>query len=269
MIVNRIWHYLIGRGIVPTTDDFGVLGQRPTHPQLLDHLATRFVDNGQSIKSMIRDIVLSRTYQMSSRPDPACVAIDPENRLWHHRPPKRLEGEAIRDALLSLSGTLDGKLFGESIPIHLTAFMEGRGRPKMNGPLDGAGRRSIYIAVRRNFLSPFMTTFDSPTPASTMGRRNVSNVPAQSLILMNDPLVVDLTKQWSERAIELHADNKSRMRWMFQTAFARQPTDREEEFTLAYLHAQASDREASQGDPQLWADFAHVLVNTKEFIFLR
>jgi len=102
----------MGRGIVPTTDDFGVLGQRPTHPKLLDHLATRFLNDGRSIKRMIRHIVLSSTYQMSCQPDSAALEADPKNLLWHHRPPKRLQGEAIRDSLLTVSGNLDNKLFG-------------------------------------------------------------------------------------------------------------------------------------------------------------
>jgi hypothetical protein len=269
VIVNRIWHYLIGRGIVPTTDDFGVLGQRPTHPELLDHLATRFVQDGRDIKQMIRTIALSRTYQMSSLPDPAAVEADPKNLLWHHRSPKRLEGEAIRDAMLSLSGRLDETQFGAPVPIHLTAFMDGRGRPGKSGPLDGDGRRSIYVSVRRNFLSPFMLTFDSPTPFSTMGRRNVSNVPAQSLILMNDPLVVDLASSWAMRAIEKHLSVGSRIDWMYQTAFARQPTPQEKNFTTTYLKTQLSERGADENNQQVWADFAHALINTKEFIFLR
>ena len=269
VIVNRIWHYLMGRGIVPTTDDFGVLGQRPSHPRLLDHLATRFVHDGQSMKRMIRTIVLSRTYQMSSHADPVAIAADPNNLLWHHRPPKRLEGEVIRDALLSLSGQLDETQFGAPVPIHLTPFMDGRGRPAKSGPLDGAGRRSIYTAVRRNFLSPFMTTFDSPTPFSTMGRRNVSNVPAQALILMNDPLVVELAGQWATRAIEAQSTIESRIPWMYQTAFARQPTAQEQSVALGFLKSQLSGNKAEENDHQLWTDFAHALVNTKEFIFLR
>ena len=202
VIVNRLWHHLMGRGIVATTDDFGVLGQRPTHPELLDHLATKFLEDGRSLKKMIRYIVLSRTYQMSSHSDEAAVAADPNNRLWHHRPPRRLQGEAIRDSLLALSGRLDRTAFGPPVPIHLTSFMDGRGRPGKSGPLDGNGRRSIYISVRRNFLSPFMLTFDTPVPFSSMGRRNVSNVPAQALILMNDPFVAEQARGWAQRAIE-------------------------------------------------------------------
>lgn len=269
VIVNRIWHYLVGRGIVPTTDDFGVLGQRPTHPDLLDHLASQFVDDGRSIKRMIRTIVLSRTYQMSSHTDPAAMAADPNNLLWHHRPPKRLEGEAIRDALLLLSGRLDDAQFGQPVPVHLTAFMDGRGRPGKSGPLDGAGRRSIYTAIRRNFLSPFMLTFDSPTPFSTMGRRNVSNVPAQALILMNDPLVVELASQWAALAITKHTGIESRIDWMYQTAFARQPTPQETAIAGEYIKAQLATDKTDENNRQLWADVAHALINTKEFIFLR
>lgn len=259
VIVNRIWHHLMGRGIVPTTDDFGVLGQRPTNPELLDFLASRFTFEGQSIKRTIRNIVLSRTYQMSSQAQPANMDNDPTNQLWHFRPPKRLEGEAIRDSILTLSGQMNSTSFGEPIPIHLTAFMDGRGRPAESGPLDGAGRRSIYLAVRRNFLSPFMLAFDTPTPFSSMGRRNVSNVPAQALILMNDPFVVGQSKKWAERVDAEPSSMDSRIDQMYQAAFTRLPSEREKNIALDFL--------ADTAQP-MWTDFAHALINTKEFIFL-
>ncbi len=274
VIVNRIWHHLMGRGIVPTVDDFGFLGQRPTHPVLLDHLAARFLADGRSLKRMIRYIVLSRTYQMSSNADPRAMEADPNNLLWHHCPPRRLQGEVIRDSLLALSGRLDRSAFGPPVPIHLTSFMDGRGRPKNSGPRDGDGRRSIYIAVRRNFLSPFMLTFDTPVPFSSMGRRNVSNVPAQALILLNDPLVVELSRSWGERALQSVANSgtkavSQRVDWMYLSGFGRQPTAQERQAAVAYLTSQASERGVTTEDIDLWADFAHVLVNTKEFIFLR
>ena len=274
VIVNRIWHHLLGRGIVPTVDDFGVLGQRPTHPELLDHLATRFLADGRSLKGMIKYIVLSRTYQMSSQPDPKAMDADPKNLLWHHRPPKRLQGEAIRDSLLALSGELDRTLFGPPVPIHLTGFMDGRGRPKKNGPLDGAGRRSIYTAVRRNFLSPFMLAFDTPVPFSTMGRRNSSNVPAQALILLNDPLVVEMSSKWAGRALKEipqrgSATTSKRVEWLYLSAFGRHPTAQEARVAQQYISSKATEYKVAAEDPGLWADFAHVLVNTKEFIFLR
>lgn len=268
VIVNRIWHHLMGRGIVPTTDDFGVLGQLPSHPELLDYLANEFSLDGQSMQRMIRRIVLSRTYQMSSQISAAAVAADPKNLLWHHRPTKRLPGETIRDGLLMLSGRLDPTLYGPSVPVYLTSFMDGRGRPQQSGPLDGAGRRSIYTAVRRNFLSPLMTTFDSPTPFSTMGRRNVSNVPAQSLILMNDPLVVELTRSWAARAIEQFPEPSKRIDWMFQSAFGRPASDEERLVASNYIDAQSAVSGVEPSSLDVWSDLAHALVNVKEFIYI-
>jgi hypothetical protein len=206
---------------------------------------------------------------MSSRPNAQAVSVDPKNLLWHHRPPKRLEGEVIRDALLSLSGRLDATQFGEPVPVYLTSFMDGRGRPAESGPLDGAGRRSIYLAVRRNFLSPSMLAFDTPAPFSTMGRRNVSNVPAQALILMNDPLVVELARSWAQLALTQYADTESRIDGMYWAAFARKQTAQEKAITAEFVKAQAMERGTEQADVDLWADLAHALINTKEFIFLR
>lgn len=274
VIVNRIWHHLMGRGIVPTVDDFGYLGQRPSHPELLDHLATHFLADGRSIKRMIKYIVLSRTYQMSSHARADALTADPKNLLWHHCPPRRLQGEVIRDSLLALSGQLDPTPFGPPVPIHLTSFMDGRGRPKQSGPLDGNGRRSIYVAVRRNFLSPFMLTFDTPVPFSSMGRRNVSNVPAQALILLNDPLVADLARQWGARALQTIPDSAGnpvvdRVTWLYESGFSRAPTTDEVQAALVFVQARASSRDVSIDDANLWGDLAHALVNTKEFIFLR
>ena len=274
VIVNRIWHHLMGRGIVPTTDDFGFLGQRPTHPRLLDHLATSFLQEGRSIKSMIKYIVLSRTYQMSSHANQRAQELDPSNLLWHHCPPRRLPGEAIRDSLLALSGHLDTTAFGPPIPIHLTSFMNGRGRPKKSGSLDGDGRRSIYISVRRNFLSPFMLAFDTPTPFSSMGRRNISNVPAQPLILLNDPLVVELADDWSKQAAKNTSGTgfdavSNRIEWMYLSAFGRYPTKQETATSLAFLSSKTADSKSFDFDDTYWSELAHALVNTKEFIFLR
>jgi mono/diheme cytochrome c family protein len=264
VIVNRLWHHLLGRGIVPTVDDFGVLGQRPTHPELLDYLATEFQKDGQSIKRAIRRIVLSQTYRMSGDVERATVEADPKNELWHHRPPKRLEGEVIRDSLLAVSGRLDRTQCGPSVKVHLTSFMEGRGRPPQSGPMDGAGRRSIYLEVRRNFLSPFMLTFDTPNPFSTMGRRNVSNVPAQALILMNDPFVRECAETWAKRAVtEGPADSEERITWYYRTAFGRRPTEQEIGLLRGFLPS--SD---SRQDVAAWTDVAHAIINTKEFVFI-
>ena len=142
VIVNRIWAHLFGRGIVPSVDNFGVLGERPSHPELLDFLALKFLEQDRSIKQMIKYLVLSKTYQQASQTSLDVAEIDPDNVLLYKMPLKRLEGEAIRDALLSISGRLQPELYGPSVPIHLTKFMDGRGKPPVNGPLDGDGRRS-------------------------------------------------------------------------------------------------------------------------------
>ncbi|MEN1679592.1 MAG: PSD1 and planctomycete cytochrome C domain-containing protein [Planctomycetota bacterium] len=272
VIVNRLWRQLMGRGIVPSTDDFGVLGQTPTHPELLDFLATRFVAEGQSLKGMLRYLMHSRTYRMSTKASVAAREQDPKNLLWSHRPPKRLEGEAIRDSLLAIAGRLDTRLFGPPTPIHLTSFMTGRGRPDKSGPLDGDGRRSIYIAVRRNFLSPFMLAFDTPSPFSTMGNRNVSNVPAQSLILMNHPLVAELSKRWAERVLDAspgEGAEPARIEAMYYAAFGRPPTTAEADAAAGFVREESSERGVPADDAGVWSDLAHALVNAKEFVFLR
>lgn len=268
VFVNRVWHHLLGRGIVPTTDDFGVLGERPTHPELLDYLALHFVNDGRSLKRLIRKIVLSQTYRMQGKSQSAeATEKDPKNLLWHSRPPRRLEGEAIRDSLYFVADTLDMTMYGPPVPIHLTEFMQGRGRPPKNGPADGEKRRSIYIAVRRNFLSPFMQTFDRPPPFSSMGRRNVSNVPAQSLILLNDPMVHSVAGQWAKRFASCSDDVHEQIEFAYLCAFGRPPSTAELSAATEFL---ASHPAAAKDDRRhAWTDLAHALINAKEFIFVR
>ena len=268
VIVNRVWHHLFGRGLVPTVDNLGVLGQPPSHRELLDHLAVHFVrDLNWSVKRLIRELVLTRAYQMSSAPtDARAEQLDPENELLHRMNLRRLEGEAIRDAVLAVSGRLDAKVGGPSVMVHVTHFMDGRGRPG-SGPLDGAGRRSIYTSVRRNFLPPMMLAFDMPIPFTTMGRRNVSNVPAQALILMNDPFIVDQTRVWAKRLATV-TDPAARVRQMYLAAFSRTPAEHELKDALAFVTAQSQALGAAPTDERAWADLGHVLFNVKEFIYL-
>jgi len=227
---------------------------------------------GWSIKRMLKQIMLSSTYQMASTPDETGAARDPQNLLLHRARIRRLQGEAIRDSILAISGRLDPTAFGPSVPIHVTSFMQGRGRPRESGPMDGNGRRSLYIEVRRNFLSPMMLAFDSPIPFSTVGQRNVSNVPAQALILMNDPFVVEQAKLWAKRVIADEQTTEARIKAMYLTAFARPPSSEEIAEAAAFLRDQAaalgspSDKVAD--DERVWADLCHVLMNVKEFVFL-
>ena len=201
VIVNRLWHHLFGRGIVATPDNFGRLGHAPTHPELLDHLAARFLEDGGSVKQMIRLLVTSKTWQLTSRPSEKAQQVDPDNLLLSHAQVRRLEAEAIRDALLTVSGSLSRDLFG--------------------APVDGnSARRSVYVRVQRNALDPFLRAFDFPEPFSTVGRRDVTNVPAQSLTLMNDDRVASLASNWAARVLAEKSD-EDRIRSMFVAAFGR------------------------------------------------
>ncbi len=260
VMANRIWHHLMGRGIVASVDNFGALGSPPTHPELLDHLAIRFVADGWSMKRLARSIMLSATWRMSSAADPVQDAQNPGNLLLHRAHLHRLEGEAIRDALLALSGRLDPKLYGPSIPIHLSDFMTGRGRPN-GGPIDGNGRRSVYQTVWRNFLSPMMLAFDTPIPFNTMGKRASSNVPAQALILMNDQFVQQQAELWAKKVGEQVPETAARISLLYRMAFAREPLPAEAAAAQEFLGATP--------DGRAWSDLAHALVTTKEFIFVQ
>jgi hypothetical protein len=269
VMANRVWSHLFGRGIVGTVDNFGALGERPTHPELLDYLATRLRADGWSLKKLIREIMLSQAYQIASNETPLADERDPSNLLLHRANVRRLEGESIRDALLAVSGRLDPTQFGPSVPIHLTDFMEGRGRPSKSGPLDGAGRRTIYVEVRRNFLSPFMLAFDVPLPASTVGRRNASNVPAQALILMNDPFVHQQCERWAKRIlIDGDLSYEDRIKRLYLSAFSRPPSRDELNAAKCFLNEQRQTYGGEMDDHRAWTDLCHVLVNVKEFVFI-
>lgn len=158
------------------------------------------------------------------------------------------------------------------MPVYLTPFMQGRGRPAKSGPLDGDGRRSIYIAIRRNFLSPMMLAFDQPIPFTSIGRRNTSNVPAQALILMNDPFVVQQSQVWARRLLAETDDPAARVERMYRLAFARAPRADEQAAALDFLAQQGQELGLSPqqalSDVRAWADLCHVMFNVKEFVFV-
>ena len=266
--VNRVWHHLFGRGLVGSVDNFGVLGETPTHPELLDYLADRFVRDGWSVKRLIRDLVLSSSYRMASHSSAEAEAGDPQNFLLHRTRLRRLDGEAIRDAILTVAGRLDRTAFGPPVPVHLTPFLDGRGRPKASGPLDGGGRRSVYQSVYSNFLNPFLLAFDTPIPFSTVGRRQVSNVPAQALILLNDSFVHQQAEVWAKAVCAGEPSAPHRVDRMYRSAFARVPSYNEVVTCLDFVKEQAGRRNTTDADVSVWADLAHTLFNTKEFIYL-
>jgi hypothetical protein len=272
VFVNRVWHHLFGKGIVETVDNFGLQGKLPTHPELLDYLALSFVKEGYSMKNLIRQIVLSETFKRTTKGKESSVKKDPLNYYLSFYPLRRLEAESLRDAILSVSGNLDSTLFGKSTPVHITSFMNGRGKPGRSGPMDGEGRRSIYVEVRRNFLDPFMSAFDRPIPFTTFGKRTVTNVPAQALILMNDPFIHNqaavMVKKMNEKGI---SGFTSRIQWIYQRAFSRNPSEEEMIRARSFYESlkkkhQGKDKKST--DERIWQDFIHTHFNLKEFIYL-
>jgi hypothetical protein len=266
VMANRVWHHLMGRGIVASTDDFGVLGQPPEDRELLDRLAVRLRAHG-SVKRLVREIVLGPRYADAARPA------------------RRLDAEALRDAMVDVAGGLDLAMGGPSVPVHLTDSMQGRGRPAASGPLDGARRRSVYLEVRRNFLSPFLQAFDQPVPTTTVGARSVSNVPVQGLALLNDPFVRGQAERWGAA---LEADAAARKgAGGARAAGARYAPGGAgsadaagavvaEAFLRAYARP-ASDDEVARAveflgpspDVTAWSDLAHAILLSTEFRYLR
>lgn len=276
VMANRIWKHHFGEGIVGSPDNLGRMGKHPTHLELLDFLASRFMAEGWSVKSLHRMILLSETYAMSGKVDPKAVQIDPDNRLLHHFPLRRAEAEVIRDAILAVSGTLNRKLYGPSVPPHISAYQTGRGRPK-SGPLDGDSRRTIYVQVRRNFLTPLLLAFDYPPPISSIGRRNVSNVSSQALILLNNEFVAQQARHWARRLIARQQDPHDRLKRMYLEAYARPPRADEVNEALGFVGSQTRlyqehpkwVEDSNSVQIQVWAELGQVLFNSTEFIYFR
>ena len=232
VIVNRVWHHLFGRGLVATPDNFGRMGQEPSHPELLDFLATWFVEHGCSTKSLIRFLVTSETWRQSSDAPRGALEKDPNNVFLSHFGVRRLEAESIRDALLDVTGELK------------TDEMYG---PPITGRTP---RRSVYLRVKRNDLDPFLAAFDAPVPASTMGKRDVTNVPGQSLTLLNDPFVIELAQHWADRVEKDPTLTNSivRIQAMFVRALGRSPTPTELDRSGRFLHWAAGARAGMKTD---------------------
>jgi hypothetical protein len=265
VMVNRIWKHHFGQGLVRSVDNFGKTGDAPTHPELLDYLASEFTNNGWSIKNLHRMMVLSNTYRMSSEPSAEAKQVDPTNKYLSRMTVWRLEGEAVRDGMLQVAGVLNRQLYGPSVPPHISAHQDGRGKPE-SGPLDGNGRRSIYIQVRRNFMTPMFLAFDYPVPISTIGARTVSTVPSQALLMMNNEFVAQQAERWAVKTLVRVPEDEGRVMRMFEEAYGREAEALEISRILEYARAQ---QEQGRAERDVWADVAHVLFNSAEFIYVR
>ena len=223
VIVNRIWHHVFGNGLVRTPDNFGRLGELPSHPELLDYLASKFREEKWSIKNMIKFLMTSKAFRSSSTPTRKAKELDPKNLLISHANLKRLEAESVRDSMLFVSGRLK-----------LDKVAEVKSQPPNNL------RRAVYRQIKRNSLDPFLSVFDAPVPSSAKGKRDITNVPAQSLTLMNDPDVLSGAKEFAH----LHKIGtlEERISKMFRIALGRFPSSTEISQIIEYFHA--TDQEA-------------------------
>jgi hypothetical protein len=236
VFVNRAWHWLFGAGIVRTVDNFGTTGEAPSHPELLDHLASRFVEEGWSVKRLVRRIVLSRTYRQSATGEPAAVAADPENRLFGRANVRRLDAECLRDTMLQVGGTLADFPGGPSFPESLSADYGFRS----NAPI-----RSVYLPVFRNALPELFEVFDFADPSTVTGRRNTSAVPQQALFLTNNPFAVHQARLAAKRLLGDVDGNEARVSRVYWLVLGREPSDAERRTIGAFLATWGDDAETA------------------------
>ena len=283
VFVNRLWMHLFGRGLVNSPADFGVLGQQPTHPQLLDWLADEFVTSGWSVKQLLRLVMTSSVYRQSARSSARLIELDPENRYYGRRSIRRVEGEILRDAVLAVSGTLNTKIYGEPVPVMEDAVgqivigkenLDGERKPTKAIPLNGEEfRRSVYVQVRRTRTLGILETFDAPAMSPNCDRRRDSNVAPQSLMLMNSDFALTYSKQFAQRLIAASTDVREQLRLGWRLAFGREPTaaelsDAERYLTLQRQTVQQSSPKVKPADVQLraLATYCQALMSSNPFL---
>ncbi len=261
VMANRVWRHLLGAGLVRTVDNFGFAGERPSHPELLDHLALRFMEEGWSIKALIREIVLSRTYRQASTFREEGFKADPDNRLLWRANKRRLDAEVIRDAMLAVSGQLDGSRRPGSVVAELTGqslsligFND-----KIPKDLDGSRRRSIYLPVIRNHLPDILEQFDFATPTLVTGDRDVTNVPLQALYLLNGAFVRTQAQALAERLLRESSSQDDRISLAFSLCFSRSPDVKEKAIAQRFFESQSGDELA------VWSSYCQALLSTAEW----
>jgi hypothetical protein len=271
VIANRVWLYHFGRGIVATPNDFGRQGKAPTHPELLDWLATKFMDSGWSIKSLHREIMLSRTYRLSSHRSEIAVERDPTNQWFGSFPRRRLDAEALRDTLLVLGGNLDVTPGGPHPFPPQTEWKFTQHHPFK--AIYDTNRRSVYLMTQRIQRHPYLAIFDGADPSASTPVRLVSTTPLQALYLLNDPFVHEQSRQFAARLLKEGPDDSSRMERAWRLSLGRAPDAEEKQSGLAFL---VSTRQAlaesgvpdDQQDVQTWQALVRVLFRLNEFIYL-
>ncbi len=271
VIVNRVWHYHFGKGLVQSTNDFGLRGRKPSHPALLEYLAGKFVAEGWSLKRLHREIVLSRAYQMSSADEPHGLEIDPDNESLWRFDRQRLDAESIRDSILLVSGDLDTSRGGVHPfpPVDSWNFTQ---HQPFKAVYDHR-QRSIYLMVQRSQRHPFLALFDGADPSASTSERSSTTTPSQALFLMNNPFIHNQSDALAAQILASSADDRARLEWLFQRAYARSP--REDEFGAARdFISTYIDRLRASGAPvegqsrAAWAAMARVVLSSSEFLYL-
>ncbi|MBL8793672.1 MAG: PSD1 domain-containing protein [Planctomycetia bacterium] len=276
VIVNRVWQYHFGRALVDSSNNFGLNGDKPTHPELLDWLALQFIEQGGKFKALHKLILLSNTYRQSSAFNPAAAKADPENLLLWRVSKKRLEAEPIRDAVLHVSGKLNPEFGGPSIrpKIHPNLIANAMSRwPAVAKEGPEHWRRSIYIHVKRSLQMPMMELFDAPTPTASCNRRAESTVPTQALLLMNGEFMNDQAAHFAERVRREAGDDPARqIERAFWLALSRQPTKDEIQQVAGFLRQQADQpgvkRTPAEAVRAALTDLCHVLLTCNEFVYV-
>ena len=271
--VNRVWMHLFGRGIVPTTDNFGAAGQVPSNPALLDHLALSFVEDGWSVKKLIRRIVLSRAYQLDSRSDPKNYEADPDNALVWRMSPRRLDAEGLRDSVLSVSGQLD-----TTPPVGSVVAKVGEGPtqgPRFGGTVQAANdprnaARSVYLPIIRDNLPDVLSLFDGADPSLIVSERPTTTVPAQALFLLNSPFILRASDAAAEKLIKNTTTDTERVRTAYLNFYGRPPSEKElqaaTDFLAKYKATAAKDRVPMfRAERDAWAAFCQALFASAEF----
>ena len=275
VMVNRIWHYHFGTGIVATAGDFGRMGARPSHPEMLDYLATYFVENGWSMKKLHRLILLSNTYQESADARPAALEADPANALLWRYNRRRMEAEAVRDSMLSVSGLLNPQMGGPGVfpPVpngvltELSATAVAGGWKTEKDPAQ-TNRRSVYVFVRRNLRYPMLQEFDSANTFESAHVRNNTVTPAQSLDLLNNDLMIDWARAFAGRVLgDVPTSNVERqVARAFTLAYGRDPAADELKLSVAFLDSQAAI--AKGGWSSAFVDLCQMLLSSNEFLYI-
>ena len=227
VMVNRIWLHLMGQGIVTTPDNFGVMGLKPTHPELLDHLAVSFMENGWSVKQLIRQILMSRAYQISATYNAKNYAADPENKTHWRSDQRRLDAEAVRDAMLSVAGKLDFYPTDGSPVARISEGRQGLFQLAREVASNPSVNRSIYLPIVRDQIPEVLSVFDFPDASLVNGQRETTNVPSQSLFLLNNPEAIAIADAFAKRVAATEGDPMDKLAYAYTLAFSRAPTAEE------------------------------------------